>query len=137
MGIERLLEVGIAVKGLDESIKFFSEVLRLGPGKTDTYERYGMRYHLAPLGDVYFEFIESTDPEGPIGKTIDSRGEGIHHIAFKVTDLDETMAQLREIGVEFIEETPLFLDVVYGRVKFTFIRPRFFQGVLIELIEVL
>jgi len=137
MSVERLLEVGIAVQGLEESIKFFSNVLGLGPGKTDTYERYGMRYHLSPLGDVYLEFIESIDPEGPVGKSIDDRGEGVHHIAFKVTNLDETMAQLREMGVEFVEESPLFLDVLYGRVKFTFVRPRFFHGVLIELIEVL
>ncbi len=137
MGVERVLEVGIAVTDLDEAIEFFTEVLGLTPGRTDTYERYGMRYNLCSLGDVYFELIEPTSPEGRIAESISRRGEGVHHIALKVSNLEETMARFREQGVQFIEETPLYLDVSYGRVKFTFARPSSLHGVLLELIEVL
>lgn len=137
MGVERLLEVGIVVKDLEKALDLFTEVLGVTPGRTDTYERYGMRYNLCSLGDLYIELIESTDSEGPIAEFIEKRGEGLHHIALKVSDVEQVMAQMKEKGIEFVEETPLYLDVSYGRVKFTFARPRSLNGVLLELIEVL
>jgi len=137
MGVKRLLEVGIVVRDLDKAIESFTGILGLSRGRTDTYDRYRMRYNLCSLGDVYFEFIEATDSRGAIAESIQKRGEGIHHIAFQVSSLDETMARLRRIGVRFVEETPLFLDVSYGRVKFTFAHPKSFHGVLVELIEIL
>lgn len=137
MGVEKLQEVGIAVRDLDEVLRLFTEVLGVPPGNTGTFDRYGMRFNLCPLGDTYLELIEPTSSEGALAESIERRGEGLHHIAFKVSNLEETMARLREKGIEFVEDTPLYLDVSYGRVKFTFVRPRSFHGVLLELVEVL
>jgi methylmalonyl-CoA/ethylmalonyl-CoA epimerase len=137
MGVEKLQEVGIAVRDLAEALRVFTNILGVLPGNTETYDRYGMRFNLCPLGDAYLELIEPTSPEGALAESIERRGEGLHHIAFKVSNLEETMARLREQGIEFVEEAPLYLDVSYGRVKFTCVRPRSFHGVLLELVEVL
>jgi len=137
MGIERVLEVGIAVRNLDKAIKLFTEVLGLTPGEMEIYEPYKMRFNLCRLGDVYFELIEPTTPEGPIAKFIETHGEGLHHIALKVSNVEELMTQLKEKGIQFTEETPLHLQVNYGRVKFAFAHPQSFHGVLLELVEVL
>lgn len=137
MGIERVLEVGIAVRDLDKAIKLFTEVLGLTVGEMEIYEHYNMRFNLCRLGDVYFELIEPTASEGPIAKFIETYGEGLHHIALKVSNIEETMTRLKGKGIQFTEETPLHLQVSYGRVKFAFARPESFCGVLIELIEVL
>jgi len=135
MGIERVLEVGIVVRDLDKAIKLFTEVLGLTPGEIEIYEPYKMRFNLCRLGEVYFELIEPTASEGPIAKFIQTRGEGLHHIALKVSNIEETMSQFREKGIQFTEETPLYLQVGYGRVKFAFAHPQSLHGVLIELIE--
>jgi len=137
MGVEKLQEIGIAVRDLAEALRLFTDILGVPPGNTETFDRYGMRFNLCPLGDAYLELIEPTSPEGALAESIEQRGEGLHHIAFKVSNLEETMARLREKGIEFVEEAPLYLDVSYGRVKFTFVRPRSFHGVLLELVEVL
>ena len=137
MGIERVLEVGIAVRDLDKAIKLFTEVLGLKPGEMEIYEPYKMRFNLCRLGEVYFELIEPTASEGPIAKFIETHGEGLHHIALKVSNVEETMTWLKEKGIQFTEETPLHLQVSYGRVKFAFAHPQSFHGVLIELIEVI
>jgi methylmalonyl-CoA/ethylmalonyl-CoA epimerase len=135
MGIERVLEVGIVVRDLDKAIKLFTEVLGLTPGEIEIYEPYKMRFNLCRLGEVYFELIEPTASEGPIAKFIQTHGEGLHHIALKVSNIEETMSQLREQGIQFTEETPLYLQVGYGKVKFAFVHPQSLHGVLIELIE--
>ena len=137
MGVERVLEVGIAVRDLDKAIKLFTEVLGLTAGEMEIYERYNMRFNLCRLGDVYFELIEPTASEGPIAKFIESYGEGLHHIALKVSNIEETMTQLKGKGIQFTEESPLHLQVNYGRVKFVFAHPQSLHGVLLELIEVI
>ena len=137
MGVEKLQEVGIAVRDLAEALKLFTDILGVPSGNTETYDRYGMRFNLCPLGDAYLELIEPTSAEGALAESIEQRGEGLHHIAFKVSNLEETMARLRDKGMVVVEEAPLYLDVSYGRVKFTCVRPRSFHGVLLELVEVL
>ena len=137
MGVEKLQEVGIAIRDLAEALRLFTDILGVLPGNTETFDRYGMRFNLCPLGDAYLELIEPTSAEGALAESIEQRGEGLHHIAFKVSNLEETMARLREKGIEFVEEAPLYLDVSYGRVKFTFTHPKSFHGVLVELIEIL
>lgn len=132
-----MLEVGIAVRDLDKAIKLFTEVLGLTAGEMEIYERYNMRFNLCRLGDVYFELIEPTTSEGPIAKFIEAYGEGLHHIALKVSNVEETMTQLRGKGIQFTEESPLYLQVNYGEVKFAFAHPQSLHGVLLELIEIL
>jgi len=132
-----VLEVGIAVRNLDKATRLFTEVLGLTPGKVEVYEAYNMRFNLCRLGDVYFELIEPTASEGPIAKFIETYGEGLHHIALKVSNIEETMTRLKGKGIQFTEEAPLYLQVNYGRVKFAFAHPQSFHGVLLELIEVI
>ena len=83
MGIEKVIEVGVAVKDLDKAVKLFTEVLGAKLGETMTFDPYGMKFAMCRIGDVDFELMSPTKPDGVIGKFIDAKGEGLHHIALK------------------------------------------------------
>ena len=137
MGIESVLEIGIAVRDLDKATKVFKEVLGINtPRETETYAGFKMRFNLCRLGDVYFELMESTARDGLLAKFVEKRGEGLHRIALKVSNIEKTVADLKEKGIKFIDETPLHNQVSYGKVKGVFAHPSSFNGVLVELIEV-
>ncbi|RLC93955.1 MAG: methylmalonyl-CoA epimerase [Chloroflexi bacterium] len=136
MGIEGLLKVGIAVKDLEEAKRLFGQVFGLASEGEDTYEPLSMRYSLSSLGNMLLELIQPTGPEGPIARFIKNHGEGLQHICFTVSDIEEVMKQLKQQGIEFVPESPFELDAAFGRAKFAFARPRAFNGVIVEFVEV-
>jgi len=85
-----------------------------------------------PVGDTEIELLESTDPEGPIAKFIEKRGEGIQHIAFRVDDIEEALEQMRQQGVRLIDEKPRYGA---GGARIAFLHPKATGGVLVELCE--
>jgi methylmalonyl-CoA/ethylmalonyl-CoA epimerase len=85
-----------------------------------------------PVGDTEIELLESTDPEGPIAKFIEKRGEGIQHIAFRVDDIEEALEQMRRKGVRLIDEKPRYGA---GGARIAFLHPKSTGGVLVELCE--
>ena len=91
--------LGIAVKNLDESIKYYQEVLGLECYNIEEVKDQKVRTAFFKLGDTKLELLESTDPEGPIGKFVEKRGEGIHHIAFAVDDTQKALDDAVAIGV--------------------------------------
>ncbi|SMP70277.1 methylmalonyl-CoA epimerase [Anoxynatronum buryatiense] len=124
--------IGIAVSNLDETLKFYEEVLGMTcTGKEEVADQK-VRVAFLPVGDSEVELLESTDPEGPIAKYIDKKGEGIQHIAFRVDNIDEAIASMKEKGIRMIDETPRYGA---GGAKIAFCHPKSTGGVLVELSE--
>ncbi len=129
--IENVEEIAIAVKDMGQAIAVFKELFGFGfeTGWDMPHEK--MRVRSERIAGVQFQLLESTSPDGVIAKFIEGRGEGIHHIAFRVSHLEEMVAQLKNKGVKFIPEKPVDMPSL----SYIFIHPKSAQGILIELIE--
>jgi methylmalonyl-CoA/ethylmalonyl-CoA epimerase len=106
MKIERIEHIGIAVSNLDEAISFYEKVLNLTCYAIEDVADQKVRTAFFKIGETKIELLESTDPEGPIGKFIEKKGEGIHHIAFAVDNIEEALAETESKGVRLIDKTP-------------------------------
>lgn len=122
--------IGIAVKSLDEILDFYTEVLGLKSTGSEEVDEQKARTAFIPVGDTEIELLESTSPEGPIAKFIEKRGEGIHHIALRVENIEEALAELKAKDVKLIDQSPRYGA---GRAKIAFIHPKATQGVLLEI----
>lgn len=124
--------IGIAVKNLEESIKYYEEVLGLTCYNIEEVKDQKVKTAFFKVGEVKIELLESTDPEGPIGKFVEKKGEGIHHLAFAVENIEEKLKIAEEKGVRLIDTAPRKgaegLDIAFLHPKSTF-------GVLTELCE--
>ncbi len=122
--------IGIAVSNLEESLKFYTEVLGLTCQGTEVVEEQKVRVAFLPVGDTEVELLESTDPEGPIARFIEKNGEGIQHLAFRVDDIEAAIAALQEKGVKMIDEKPRYGA---GGARIAFVHPKATGRVLVEL----
>ena len=124
--------IGIAVTDLNEAISFYEKVLGLTCYNIEEVPDQKVRTAFFMVGQTKIELLESTDPEGPIGKFIAKKGEGIHHIAFSVEKIEEQLIHAAEQGITLIDCKPRKgaedLDIAFLHPKSTF-------GVLIELCE--
>ncbi len=98
--------IGIAVKNLDETLKFYEDVLGMECTGKEEVDEQKVRVAFLPVGDSEVELLESTDPEGPIAKYIDKKGEGIQHIAFRVDNIEQAIETMKEKGIRMIDEKP-------------------------------
>lgn len=130
--IKKLDHIGIAVNNIDEALKLYSEVLGLELAGTEVVEEQKVRVAFLPVGDTEVELLESTSPDGPIAKFIESKGQGIQHMAFKVDDIEAAIAEMKEKGMRMIDEKPRYGA---GGAKIAFMHPKSSNGVLIELSE--
>ncbi|TKG96366.1 methylmalonyl-CoA epimerase [Puteibacter caeruleilacunae] len=96
--------IGIAVKSLDEAIPYYEKVLGLKCYAIEEVEEQKVKTAFFKLGDTKIELLESTDPEGPIGKFIEKKGPGMHHLAFAVDNVDQALADAEENGVKLIDK---------------------------------
>jgi methylmalonyl-CoA/ethylmalonyl-CoA epimerase len=124
--------IGIAVNDLDNAIEFYEGVLGLKCYKIEEVADQKVRTAFLMVGETKIELLQSTDPEGPIGKFIEKRGEGIHHIAFAVEKIEDHLAHAESMGVKLIDTSPRKgaegLDIA-------FLHPKSASGVLIEFCE--
>lgn len=124
--------IGIAVKSLDEAIPFYENIFGLKCYSIEEVTEQKVKTAFFKVGDTKIELLESTDPEGPIGKFIEKRGEGIHHMAFAVKDLNKKLLDAEKKGVRVIDKESRKgaegLDIGFLHPKSTF-------GVLTELCE--
>jgi len=127
--------IGIAVKNLRESIQFFKDILGLELIGVEEVPEEKVRVAMIKAGDVRLELLEATDEDSAIAKYIKKRGEGIHHIAFRVDDADEVSRQLKNKGLRLVYEEPKIVSK--GSRKVNFIHPKSAHGILLEIMEVL
>lgn len=128
--VAKLDHIGIAVANLEESLKFYTDVLGMKLHGTETVAEQKVKVAFLPLGDTEIELLESTEPDGPIAKFIEAKGQGIQHMAFKVDDLEKALAELKEKGIRLIDEKPRYGA---GGAKIAFLHPKSTNGVLVEL----
>lgn len=121
--------VGIAVANLDESIEYYQEVLGLECYAVEEVPDQKVRTAFFKVGEVKIELLESTDPEGPIGKFIEKRGEGIHHLAFAMENVSKSLKHAADLGVRLIDEIPR--KGAEG-LQIGFLHPKSTHGVLTE-----
>ncbi|MCL1827594.1 MAG: methylmalonyl-CoA epimerase [Candidatus Cloacimonetes bacterium] len=127
--INKISHIGIAVKNLDEAVKFY-EKLGLKVESYETVESQKVRVAFIPVGDTRIELLESTDPEGPIAKFIEKKGEGIQHIALAVDDLPASLAEAEKNEILLIDKVPR--AGAHGA-DIAFLHPKSTGGVLLEL----
>lgn len=124
--------IGIAVSNLDNAINFYENILGLKCYNIEEVPDQKVRTAFFMVGQTKIELLESTAPDGPIGRFIEKRGEGIHHIAFAVKNIGEQLKEAEEKGVKLIDTVPRKgaegLDIA-------FIHPKSASGVLIEICE--
>ncbi len=124
--------IGIAVRNLEESIKYYETVLGLKCYALEEVVDQKVKTAFFMIGQTKIELLESTDPEGAIGKFIEKKGEGIHHIAYCVENLKEVLSEIEAKGVQLIDKTPR--KGAEG-LNIAFLHPKSTSGVLTELCE--
>lgn len=124
--------IGIAVNSLEEALPFYEKVLGLSCYNIEVVADQKVRTAFFMVGQTKIELLESTDPEGPIGKFIEKRGEGIHHIAFAVEGIEERLREAEAAGVRLIDLQPR--SGAEG-MTIAFLHPKSTFGVLTELCE--
>lgn len=132
MSVSHIEHIGIAVKNLEDAIKYYEQILGLKCYNIEEVKDQKVKTAFFKVGQTKIELLESTDPEGPIGKFIEKKGEGIHHIAFAVKGIEEQLKQSESKGVQLIDKAPRKgaegLDIAFLHPKSTF-------GVLTEFCE--
>lgn len=132
MEISQIEHIGIAVKNLEESISLYEKVFGLKCYNIEEIKDQKVRTAFFKIGQTKIELLESTEPNGPIGKFIEKKGEGIHHIAFATNDLQKSLNDLKEKGIKLIDERPRAGAEGFN---IAFLNPKSTNGVLIELCE--
>ncbi len=130
MKILQIDHLGIAVNSIEEGKSFWSDVLGLELEGTETVEAQKVTTGFFPVGESEVELLESTSPDGPVAKFIEKKGQGIQHIAFRVENIEEALAELKEKGVKLIDEKP---RKGAGGAMIAFLHPKATNGVLVEL----
>ena len=121
--------IGIAVSSLEESISYYEKVLGLECYAIEEVADQKVRTAFFRVGETKIELLESTDPEGPIGKFIEKKGPGVHHLAFAMDNVGEALQHAADQGVRLIDEVPR--KGAEG-LQIGFLHPKSTQGVLTE-----
>ena len=129
--IVKIDHIGIAVNNLEDTVKLYTDAFGLKVGEIEIVEEQKVKVAMIPIGESRIELLETTDPEGPIGKYIARRGEGIHHLALEVSDIRSMLKILKGKGVPLIDEKP---RLGAGGAKMAFLHPKGAK-VLMELVE--
>lgn len=130
--ITKINHIGIAVNSIDEAIKLYTAVLGLKVQEIEIVEDQKVKTAIIPVGESKIELIESTDPEGTIAKFIESRGEGMHHLAFEVSNIEDALGTVANKGLTLIDEKP---RKGVENTRIAFLHPRGTGRVLMELVE--
>jgi methylmalonyl-CoA epimerase len=129
---ELIDHVGIAVTDLDQAVERYEGSLGMELAHRETVEQQGVEAVLLDVGETHVELLRPLGPETPVGKFLERRGPGLHHVAYRVGDIEAALAQLRERGVELIDSEPR-PGIRSSRVAF--LHPRATASVLTEIVE--
>ena len=130
MNISHIEHIGIAVKSIEESKKYYEEVLGLKCYSVEEVAEQKVKTAFFQVGDTKIELLESTSPDGPIGKFIEKKGEGMHHLAFAVNNANQALQDVGSKGVQLIDKASR--NGAEG-LKIGFLHPKSTHGVLTEL----
>jgi methylmalonyl-CoA/ethylmalonyl-CoA epimerase len=130
--MEKIEHIGIAVKNLDKSNKLFASLLGKYHYKTEEVASEGVKTSFFQSGPNKIELLEATSPESPIAKFIEKKGEGVHHIAFVVNDIESEIKRLQKEGFIVLNEIP---KKGADNKLVAFLHPKSTNGVLIELCQ--
>lgn len=130
MNISHIEHIGIAVKSIEESKKYYEDVLGLECYSVEEVKDQKVKTAFFKVGDTKIELLESTSPDGPIGKYIERKGEGIHHIAFAVPDTTASLKKAEGKGIRLVDQVSR--KGAEG-LSIGFLHPKSTQGVLTEL----
>jgi methylmalonyl-CoA/ethylmalonyl-CoA epimerase len=128
----RISHIGIAVRNLEEAVETYGALFGNNEPHRERVDEPRVDIASYPLGNALVELTAATDDESPIARFIAKRGEGIHHIAFEVDDIESELGRLKEAGVRLINETAT--EGAHG-MRIGFVHPSSFNGVLIELCQ--
>ena len=130
MNISHIEHIGIAVQSLDEAIPYYENVLGMKCYAIEEVADQKVKTAFFKVGQTKIELLESTDPEGPIGKFLEKKGQGVHHIAFAVDDVNNALTELDEKGVQLIDKAAR--KGAEG-LNIGFLHPKSTMGVLTEI----
>jgi len=130
--IKQIDHIGIAVKDLDQQMKFYSDVLGLKCSGIEEVADQKVTVAMFPIGEVRIELLQPTAQDSPVAKFLEKKGEGIHHIAYLVNDLEGNLKRIEEKQVQLIDSKA---TVGAGGHKIAFLHPKATFGVLTELCE--
>jgi methylmalonyl-CoA/ethylmalonyl-CoA epimerase len=125
-----IAHIGVAVESIEDALAFYRDVLGLSPGRPEEVD--GARIVSLPFGGPQVELLEPRSSDGPIAKFLARRGPGIHHVCYRVPDLDRALAACREAGYRVVDEVP---RQGAGGHRIAFVHPKSTAGILIELTE--
>ena len=131
MELKQITEIGVAVRDLEKTTQVLVESFQGRAGAIYDVPIFGMRFRMVHVGGIDLELMEPTTETGTIGKFIAARGEGMHHVAFAVENLEAHIGEMKEAGYALVNEKPL--EMLGARV--VFLHPRSFSGLAIELVE--
>jgi methylmalonyl-CoA/ethylmalonyl-CoA epimerase len=128
----RIDHIGVATDDLDGAVALYEDTLGMPVAHRETVESQGVEAVLLDVGDGHVELLRPLGPDTPIGKYLESRGPGLHHVAYAVDDIDGVLSSLKEAGIELIDSEPR-TGIRDSRVAF--VHPRSTGGVLTEIVE--
>ena len=124
--------IGIAVKSIEDALVFWESSLGIKCTGIEEVAEQRVKTAFLPLGDTEVELLEATSDDSPVAKFIEKKGEGIHHIAIRVENLEEALNELKEKGIKLIDDSPRYGA---GGARIAFVHPKSTGGVLLELSE--
>lgn len=124
--------IGIAVKSIDESLKFWEGAMGIKCHGVEEVTEQKVKTAFLPIEDTEIELLEPTAEDSPVARFIEKKGEGIHHIAVRVEDIEQALAELKDKGVRLIDEKP---RLGAGGCRIAFVHPKASGGVLLEISE--
>jgi methylmalonyl-CoA epimerase len=125
--------VAIAVENLDDAIARYETLYNVKPTSREIVEEQGVSEAMIPLGGSHIQLLEPLTPESPVGRFLSQNGEGMHHIAFAVTNIEDALTHLKKTGARLIDETP---RIGGGGHRIAFVHPKELTGTLVELVEI-
>lgn len=124
--------IGIAVSDLESTVEHYRRTLGVEPVHRETIEDQGVEEVLFRVGTSYIQLLAATGPDTPVGRFLAKRGEGVHHVGYRVADIREALAHLREQGIPLVDEEP---RPGSRGTTVAFVHPKGFEGVLVELVQ--
>ncbi len=132
MNLKNIDHIGIAVQNLAESLTFWQSALGVELHGIEEVTEQKVKTAFLPVDDTEIELLEPTSSDSPVARFIEKRGEGLHHVAIRVDDIDAALAELKAKGVQLIDETP---RRGAGGTRIAFVHPKATHGILLELCE--